>query len=61
MVIQADDILKGTELAKVIEGLKGVIIIKDDKIGVCGEVKICPIDNKEEQRNRHHGQRIGSL
>jgi hypothetical protein len=48
MVIQPDDILKGIELAKGIEGLKGVIIIQDDKIGLYGEVKICPMDNKAE-------------
>ena len=37
---QADDIPRGIEFAQGIEGLGGVVIIKDDKLGVWGEVKI---------------------
>ena len=43
LIIQASDIRRGIELAKGIEGLKGVIIIKDDNVGLWGEVKICQI------------------
>ena len=41
LIIQANDIPKGIEFAQNIEGLTGVIIIKDDRIGMWGEVKIC--------------------
>lgn len=37
-----DDILDGIEEAKKISGLLGVVIIKDDKMGCWGEVKIIP-------------------
>jgi len=40
LVSQPDDIPKGIEFAQGIEGLRGVVIIKDDKLGVGGEVKI---------------------
>jgi ApbE superfamily uncharacterized protein (UPF0280 family) len=36
------DIEKGIELARNIGQLRGVVIIKDDKLGVWGEVKIVP-------------------
>ena len=35
------DIAGGIELAQKIEGIKGVIIIKNDKMGVWGDIKIC--------------------
>ena len=41
LIIQSSDIPDGIEFAKGIEGLLGVIIIKDDNMGVWGEVKIC--------------------
>jgi len=41
LIVQPSDIPNGIEFAKGIEGLKGVIIIKDDKVGLWGEVKIC--------------------
>ena len=41
LIKQPDDIPNGIELAKGIDGLLGVIIIEDDKIGLWGEVKIC--------------------
>jgi len=40
-VIQPDDITSAIEFSESIRGLKGVIIIKDDNIGVWGEVKLC--------------------
>jgi len=40
LIVQHGDIPKGVELAKGIEGLKGVIIIQDDKVGLWGEVII---------------------
>jgi ApbE superfamily uncharacterized protein (UPF0280 family) len=42
LIAEPDDIPKGIEFAKGIEGLKGVVIIKDDDMGLWGEVKICP-------------------
>ncbi len=41
LITQPNDIPNGIEFAQGIEGLKGVLIIKDDKIGLWGEVKIC--------------------
>jgi len=41
LIIQPGDIPKGIESAQGIDGLAGVIIIKDDKMGLWGEVKIC--------------------
>ena len=40
LIIEADDIPRGIEFAQGIEGLKGVVIIKSDQIGIWGEVKI---------------------
>ena len=40
LIKQPTDISSGVEFAKGIDGLKGVIIIKDDKIGLWGKVKI---------------------
>jgi len=41
LINQPDDIEKGIEMAESIQGVKGVVIIKDDRVGVRGEVKIC--------------------
>ncbi len=41
LIGQSRDIPSGIEFAKGIEGVKGVLIIKDDKMGLWGEVKIC--------------------
>lgn len=41
LITKSNDIPNGIEFAKGIEGLMGVIIIKDDYIGLWGEVKIC--------------------
>jgi len=43
LIVQHGDIPKGVEMAKGIEGLRGVIIIQDDKVGLWGQVKICQI------------------
>ena len=43
LIVQLSDIPGGIEFAKGIDGLKGVIIIKDDKVGLWGKVKICPM------------------
>ena len=41
LIVQAGDIPNGLEFANGIDGLKGVIIIKEDKVGLWGDVKIC--------------------
>jgi len=41
LIKQPTDIPNGIEFAQGIDGLRGVIIIEDDKIGLWGEVKIC--------------------
>lgn len=41
IICQPDDILVGIALAQDTKGLLGVIIIKDDKIGIWGKLKIC--------------------
>jgi len=48
LIKQPSDIPNGIEFAKSIKGLKGVIIIKDDNMGVWGEVKICQTFAKGE-------------
>ncbi|MFC1913281.1 UPF0280 family protein [Chloroflexota bacterium] len=40
LIVQPDDIASGIEFAQGIDGLMGVIVIKDDKIGLWGKVKI---------------------
>ena len=42
LIVEPGDIPKGIDFAKDIEGLLGIIIIKDDKMGLWGKVKICP-------------------
>jgi len=41
MVVQPDDIQTAIEFAKSVEGLRGVLIIKDDKVGLWGDVNVC--------------------
>ncbi len=41
LVIQPDDIPDGIKFAKGVPGLLGVVIIKDDRVGVWGKVEIC--------------------
>ncbi len=43
LIKQPADIPSGIELAKGIEGVSGVIIIKGDNTGLWGKVKICPM------------------
>jgi hypothetical protein len=38
------DIPKGIDFAQGIQGLRGVLIIKDDKLGLWGKAKICKVD-----------------
>jgi len=45
-VSEPSDIEKGIELAQSIGQLKGVVIIKDEKLGVWGEVKLVPTQNE---------------
>ena len=40
LVTEEDDIYRGIEFAKGIEGLKGVAIIKDDKMALWGEINL---------------------
>ena len=44
LIKQAAGIPGGIEFAKDIEGLKGLLIIKDDHLMLWGEVKICETD-----------------
>ena len=39
-IVGEEDIEKGIRLAKRIEGLKGIVIVKNDKIGFWGEIKV---------------------
>ena len=47
-VIEASDIPRMIEFAQGIEGLKGIVIIKYDKIGLWGEVRILQVQGMEE-------------
>ncbi len=44
MVKAADDIPQAIEKARTIEGLRGVVVIVGDKMGVWGKVKIVPLE-----------------
>jgi hypothetical protein len=46
----ADDIPRAIERAISIKGLNGIIIIKDDKIGFWGKVKVLPISDKGKNK-----------
>jgi len=43
LIHQPADITGGIDFAKGIQGLEGVVIIKDDKVGFWGKAKICQI------------------
>jgi len=43
LIVQPGDIPGGIDFAKGIEGLLGSVIIKDEELGLWGEVKICPM------------------
>ena len=47
LIIQPSDIPSGIEFAQGIDGLKGVVIIQDDKVGLWGEVKLCQMSIEE--------------
>ncbi len=49
IIRQPDDIPAGIELAKGINGLLGVVIIIDDKIGVWGELTMCQMNEQPPQ------------
>ena len=44
LIKEASDIPKGIEFAQSINDLKGVVIIMEDKMGVWGQVRICPLE-----------------
>ncbi|MFC2017828.1 UPF0280 family protein [Chloroflexota bacterium] len=44
LIKEAEDIPRGIEFARGIEGLGGVVIVKDDQIGIWGEVKVAQIE-----------------
>jgi ApbE superfamily uncharacterized protein (UPF0280 family) len=44
LIVEASDVLRGIDFAQGVEGIKGVVIIKDDQIGIWGEVKILPFE-----------------
>jgi ApbE superfamily uncharacterized protein (UPF0280 family) len=46
LIIQPGDIPLGIEFAQSIDGIRGVIIIKDDKMGLWGEVRVKPTSIK---------------
>jgi ApbE superfamily uncharacterized protein (UPF0280 family) len=50
IIKSADDIPRGIERAISIKGLNGIIIIKDDKIGLWGKVKVRPISKREKEK-----------
>ena len=49
VIKSANDIPRGIELAISIKRLSGIIIIKDDKIGLWGKVKIRPISEQDKE------------
>ena len=42
LIIEPADISRGIEFASGIDGIKGILIIKDDNIGAWGDIKLCP-------------------
>ncbi len=40
LIQSAADIEKGIDFARSVDGIRGVVIIKDDRIGVWGEVRL---------------------
>lgn len=46
-ISKADDIPTGIDMIQGNQGLLGVVIIKDDKIGIRGKIKICHLPNSE--------------
>ncbi len=50
LIKQADDIPRGIEFARDIKGLTGLLIVKGDKVGLWGEVKLCQTSQTDEER-----------
>jgi len=50
LIKSADDIPRAIERAISLKGLNGIIIIKDDKIGFWGKVKVRPIPDPEKEK-----------
>ena len=50
MVSDDADIPKAVEFAQNVEGLKGVVIIVGDKLGLWGDVKLSPLELGSKQR-----------
>jgi ApbE superfamily uncharacterized protein (UPF0280 family) len=48
LVKDAEDIPKAIEFAQGVEGLRGVVIIKGDKLGLWGGVRLAPVDIGQE-------------
>ena len=44
LVKEAGDLPKGIDFAKGIAGVRGVVIIKDDQMGVWGQIRISPLE-----------------
>lgn len=49
LIRKQDDIQKGIDFAQRIEGVKGLIIIKNDKIGIWGNINICQLPLEKER------------
>jgi ApbE superfamily uncharacterized protein (UPF0280 family) len=48
LIKKQDDIQKGIDFAQRIEGVKGLIIIKNDKMGMWGDINICQLPLEKE-------------
>ena len=44
LIKEVDDIPRGIEFARGVEGIEGVVIIKDNRIGIWGEVKVVSVE-----------------
>ena len=44
LTVEANDITRGIDFAKGVEGITGLVIIKGDRMGVWGEVKVVPVE-----------------
>lgn len=50
LIKKQDDIQKGIEFARHIDGIKGLLIIKDDKMGIWGDIQICNLPIEKEEK-----------
>ena len=44
LILDLADIPRGIERAQRIHGVQGIVIIKDEKMGLWGNIKLCSID-----------------